>query len=511
MPVNRSRTGPRMPLIILGLSLAFTVTVADPLMFSLNLPQVSRALSVPPGLVGFLSGAATLVMAAAVLAVGSIADTFGLKRLLMTGLVGVTVVNLFSTLSPGYRYLLVMRFLDGLALAALLGVSFALLKMSVPAEKRPMAIGVFMATEMVLCGVTPAFGGWVVDVAGWRWLFLVTPLLALVSLWLTARYVPEPPVLERRRLDAVGVTLVGLALLAVVIGIATAQNGVLRPQTLVPLAVGAAAAVLFVHHERRTPEPALDLGLFRSRAFSTALAATFTLNFIIGGFGFALGQFGGLVLSLSPQAIGLLFLPGTLLISGAVVLAGKLISKYTPRPVMTTGLLVMTAGGVLMALTASPTMVLWWLVLATWLCNLGSLTTSTSVSETVLAHAPPEKSGTVASVQQAFGMTGYAFGPTVYLLLFNVFFQKEWLKDAESRGLSVTEAEQALGTARSSMAVGSGGSGYDPNLLRQVSGLKLDVDFTDGLRLTMLTVSVLPLLMAVAVFWLMPRREKPQA
>jgi MFS family permease len=82
VPAARSRIDAAMLPIILGLSIAFTVTVVDPLMFSLNLPQVSRSLHVPPQSIGFLSGAATLVTAAAVLAVGGVADVLGLKRLL---------------------------------------------------------------------------------------------------------------------------------------------------------------------------------------------------------------------------------------------------------------------------------------------------------------------------------------------------------------------------------------------------------------------------------------------
>lgn len=511
MRATRSRIDAAMLPIILGLSIAFTVAVVDPLMFSLNLPQVSRSLHVPPQLIGFLSGAATLVTAAAVLAVGSLADVLGLKRLLMLGLVAVMVVNLLSMLSPGFGYLLAMRFLDGLGLAVLLAVSFALLKVSVPAETRPTAIGVFVGAEMILCGVTPALGGWVVSAVGWRWLFLVTPLLSLLSLWLTARYVPEPPAGQRRRLDVAGVCLVGVILLAFVIGIAAAQNGVSRPETWLPLAISLAAAGVFVVHERRTQEPVLDLGLFRSRAFCVALAANLTLNFIAGGFGFTLGQFGGVVLSLPPQTIGLLYLPGTLLIAGALVLAGVLIGRYSPRPVMVTGLLVMAASGLLMAATAGPTMALWLLVPATWLSGLGSMVTSTAVSETVLSHAPAGKSGTVASLQQAFGMTGYALGPTVYLLLFNLFFQREWMRDAKARDLSVAGAEEAVDAVRSGMAIGPSGAGYDPNLLRQASGLKLGLDFTVGLRLTMLTVSFLPLLLAVAAHLLMPRRKGSRA
>ncbi|MFF4654606.1 MFS transporter [Streptomyces sp. NPDC001381] len=493
--------------IISGLALAFTITAIDPLVLSLNMPHVSRALHVPPDVVGFLGGAATLVVAAAVLAVGSLGDTFGLKRLLMLGLVGDIVVNLLSAISPGYTFLLVTRLLDGLALAAILGVSMALLKVSVPPERRPAAIGIFMAIDMVLCGVTPAIGGWVVEAVGWRWLFLLAPLLSLIALGLTARYVAEPPVLKRRGVDVVGVSLVGVALLTLVHGVAEAENGISQLQAWLPLVISAVAGVLFVLRERRTPEPVLDLSLFRSGPFVVAALASLTLNFLVAGFSFALGQFGSVILALPPRTIGLLFLPGTLAIAVAVILAGRLIGKYTPRPVLITGLLVMVAGGLLMAATATPTMALWIVVLATWLTNLGSLVTSSAVAETILSHAPPGKSGAVAAVQPAFGMTGYALGPAVYLLLLNLFFQRQWLNDADARGMSVSEADQAVDATRSAMAQSPGTAGYDPNLLRQ-SGLDLGLDFTNGLRLTMLVVSLLPLALAVAAYLLMPRRTR---
>lgn len=511
MPRVGPRTNVRTLPIILALALAFTVTVVDPLVLSLNLPQVSRALHAPPHVLGLLSGAATLVMAAAVLAAGSLGDIFGLKRLLMLGLVVVTVVDLLSMLSPGYGFLLVMRLLVGLGMTALLGVPLALMKVALPSEKRPTGIGILMAVTTILSGVVPAFTGWMVVAVGWRFLFLIGPLLCLVSLWLTARYVPESPMQPGRRLDLIGVTMIGITLLALVVGLAAAQNGISRPETWVPLCITAVVAVLFTLHERRTAEPALDLALFRSTPFSVALAATLTLNFLAAGLGLVLGQFGSIVLSLSPEAIGLLYLPGTLLIAGAVILAGRLVGKYTPRPVMVTGLLVMAASGLLLAGTAGPTMALWLLVPATWLCNLGSLVTSTSVSETVLSQAPPGHSGTVASVQMAFAMTGSAFGPTVYLLLFDFFFQRQWLADAQARDLSVRRAEQAVDAVRSGMVQNPGGSGYDPNLLRQASGLELGLDFTHGLRLTMLAVSILPLVMAAVAFVLMPRHKKSRA
>lgn len=104
-------------------------------------------------------------------------------------------------------------------------------------------------------------------------------------------------------------------------------------------------------------------------------------------------------------------------------------------------------------------------------------------------------------------MTGYALGPAVYLLLLNLFFQRQWLNDADARGMSATQAEQAVDATRSAMARSPGTAGYDPNLLRQ-SGLDLGLDFTNGLRLTMLVTSLLPLALAVAAYVLMPRRSR---
>ncbi len=59
-------------------------------------------------------------------------------------------------------------------------------------------------------------------------------------------------------------------------------------------------------------------------------------------------------------------------------------------------------------------------------------------------HAPPGRAGAVAAVNPAFGMTGYALGPTLYILLINVYFQQEWLANAQATGLSVKRAQHAV-------------------------------------------------------------------
>lgn len=503
----RPRLTGAVVLTVLGPAVAFSVSGVDPLLLTLNLPEVSRALNVPAGLVGFLGGAATLVVAAAVLAVGHLGDRWGLKRLLMCALATSIAVNGVAALSPGYVFLLIMRLLDGLALAALLGLTLALLTESVPAQVRPKAIGVFMATDTVLYGLSPLAGGLVVQWLGWRGLFLVAPLLAAAALALTARYVPVPARGREAPLDVAGIALFGTALLGLVYGIGEVPRGISQPRAWVPLAACLLTLTAFVLRERRARAPALDLGLLRQPAFAVAIAAVVTINFLAAGLSVILGQFGGAVLALPASAIGLLYLPGTALIAAASLLAGHLIAVRTARPVLIAGLLTTVASGLLLAGTASPTMALWMLVLATWLGNLGYFVSAIPVSDTVLAHARPGKAGAVAAVQPAFGMTGYALGPTVFILLLNVFFQQEWLANAQAQGLSVKQARSAVNAVTSALAHSPGTARYDPNLAQQASGLSLGIDFSDGVRLTMLIVSALPLVVAVAAYFLLPRRR----
>lgn len=504
----RPRLSAGMLLTVVGPGLAYAISQIDPLLFSLNLATISNQLDVPANRMGFLGGAATLVVAALVLAVGNLGDRYGLKRLLVYGLVASAVVNGLSMLVPSYELLLVARFLDGIALTALLGLSLALLTVSVPAAVRPAAIGVMMALTTLLYGVTPLLSGWLVETLGWRSLFLVSPALALVGLVFTARHTIEQPRQQLRELDVLGVVLFGVALLGLVYGLAGAQNGFTDPQVWVPLSVTVLALAVFVRHERRVAQPALDLSLFRSGPFVVAVLAVVTLNFLGAGLGTVLGQFGTYVLQLPSQTIGLLYLPGTLMVAVASIMAGRVMAATTARPVLVVGLSIMGAAGLVMAATASITMATMLLVLVVWLTNLGGFVTATGSSDTVVSHATAGKTGSVAAVYPAFGMTGFAIGPAVYLFLLNLMFQTEWQADAEARGISTKTAQSSVDAVTGSLVSTPGGVGFDPALLKNAAGLTLDVDYTNGLRLTYLIVSAVPLLVAILAFFLMPRKAR---
>ena len=493
-------------LTILGPSIAFMIVAMDPLLLSLNLSKITLELGIPPNLVGFTGSAATLVVAAAVLGVGNLGDVYGLKRLLMYGFMGSIIFEVLAALSPNYQFLIAMRFLDGLALTAMVGLSLALLKVSVPEQVLPVALGFFAAIPAIFYGIVPVIGGWVVENFGWRALFLAIVPLAVAGLILTSRFAADPPLQEGRRLDVFGIVLFGAALLGFVYGVSEIPNGFAAPKTWIPLTISIVAFIAFLRWERHQEEPALDLTLFRQPAFVVGVLAAAVFAFLAGGYSVVLGQFGTAVLGLSAAAIGLFYLPGTLIFVTVSILAGYLIPKFSARLVIVWGLLVSAASGIVMTTFASPTMALWVLVAATFLGSLGISIASPAISNVILSYALPERAGAVAAMRPAFGKIGYSLGPTIYVLLLSIFFRKEWFADAEARGLSDQQAQQALNVAKyASVGDAPSVAPYDPYLVEQIVGIAR-MDFTSGLRITMLIAATLvPLVVAALAYFLIPR------
>jgi MFS transporter, DHA2 family, multidrug resistance protein len=492
-------------MIVLATSIPFVVTGVDPMLLSLNLPAIRQDLEIPPDLVGFIGSAATLVMAAAVLGVGNLGDLYGHKRLLIYGLIGNIVFQVLTAFSPNDTFFIVMRSLDGLALAALLGLSLALLTASVPAEIRPGALGLFLAVYGFFVSVTPLISGIAVGNFGWQSTFLICPVLSIVGIILVSVFVPDPSAHNPdRKLDMAGILMFGACLLGFIYGLGQLENGLTNPETWIPLAIGIIALVVLVLWERRQQEPALDLRLFLVPAFSIALLADAAFNFYSGGFGVLLGQFGTSVLGLSAAAIGLIMIPSA--ISGAVgsILAGRLIPKYTHRLVMIVGLFILAASSITMSF-ASPTMPVWLLTLAYVLVALGNATTQTASSDVILGAAPPDRIGAVAAMKPAAGMTGYTLGPTVFVLLLNVFFSRAWFGDAEARGLTDQQSRHALEVVTQATTGSNPTVPYDPYLVQQAVEVAR-ANYSMAVMITMLIITVVPLAVAALAYFLIPRR-----
>ena len=347
-----------------------------------------------------------LSLAAFILLGGVFGDRYGRRRVFIVGVVWFAAASLLCGVAPSAPLLVAARTLQGVGGALLTPGSLALLQATFAGTDRARAIGAWSGLGGVATAAGPFLGGWLVDVASWRWVFLINPPLAAVVVWISLRHVPESrDPAGVGRVDLGGALLGAAALAGLTYALISAGEAGLATPTLLAAVIGLLAAAGFVLVERRVATPMLPLDAFRDAQFSAANAVTFV---VYGGFGaifFLLVVQLQVVSGFSALVAGTAMLPVTVLMLVFSSRSGALAARIGPRLQMTLGPLV-CAVGVLLMLRVGPGSTYVTQVLPAVLVFGAGLTVMVSpLTATALAAAPVEHAGLASGVNNAVART----------------------------------------------------------------------------------------------------------
>jgi predicted MFS family arabinose efflux permease len=258
---------PRLLLVacILASSIAFVNSSA----LSVALPEVGQSLAAGAGDLQWVINAYLLPFSALQLLGGTLGDRYGRRWLLVVGLLLLAQGSMLCAAAPSLEILLGARALQGAGAALLLPNSLAILGASFEGPSRNRVVGIWAAATAVANAVGPVMGGWLVEVAGWRALFLMDlPLVAAVLL-LAYSVIPEADEDgPHERLDLAGAALATGAL-GFIVGalIMTSSAGVWQWPAVVSVLTGTVLLALFIRLEADRGDAAMILGgLFTARA-----------------------------------------------------------------------------------------------------------------------------------------------------------------------------------------------------------------------------------------------------
>ena len=209
---------------------------------------------------------------------GRAGDVYGYRRLYLGATLVFGLGSALVALAPSLGWLIAARVVQAAGGGALIPGAIALASERLPAARRPIVFGIVGAAAEMGAVLGPLYGGTIIHLLGWRWIFWTN--LPVVALLLVA--VAAVPTVRAAggRLDVRGGLLLaaGLALVTV----AVAQRSLFDAGALLPYAVGGggiAALALLLHVERRAVEPVLSGALFLSRRFAAAMSA----QLLVGG------------------------------------------------------------------------------------------------------------------------------------------------------------------------------------------------------------------------------------
>ncbi len=353
----------------------------------------------------------TVLYAALLVPAGRLADLQGRKRVFLQGLILFTLASAFCAWATGIGPLIAGRALQAIGASLMSPASLALILNAFPRDRRAAAVGMFSASGALAAAAGPAFGSWIIELASWRWIFLINLPLGVI-IWLLAKRGLQESISPETgaRLDWPGIAMLSLGAGTVAWAIVLSDANHWR-QALVALAAGLALLLAFRRWASGRPNAALDLTLFEDRSFlfvniaSAVFGIAFTAMFLTG-FLFMTGIWG-----YSQGQAGWAVTPGPLISIPVSILAGRLAGRMGHRPLLLAGAMLFSISQAWLSLRISTTPD----YLAVWLPmqfvgGTGIGLVFPSLSGAAVAALGPTRLGAGSGVNNAMRQFGSAAG-----------------------------------------------------------------------------------------------------
>jgi EmrB/QacA subfamily drug resistance transporter len=379
------------------------MTMLDGTVVNVALHTIGEDLDASLAQLQWITNGYLLSLASLILLGGSLGDRYGRRKIFVIGTLWFAVASLLCGLAPDPEILIAARILQGIGAALLTPGSLAMIQGAFARDDRAKAIGAWVGLGGIASAIGPFVGGLLVDYVSWRWIFLINLPIAVVTVVIAQRAVPETlDPNAPRRLDFTGALLAAAALGGLTYAlIEWGHAGA-------PWAIGVAvlAAIGYAVDERRSDHPMLPLGIFADRTFSAANAMTLVVYAALGAVLFFLVLQLQTVSGYSALEAGIATLPITLCMLLLASKGGELATRIGPRIPMSVGPVVM-AGGVLLLLRVGEDVNYWTDVLpGLTVFGLGLALMVAPLTATVLAAAPDENAGIASGVNNAVARAG---------------------------------------------------------------------------------------------------------
>jgi EmrB/QacA subfamily drug resistance transporter len=374
------------------------VVLLDGTVVNVALPALGRDLDASLSGLQWTINAYALTLSGLILLGGALGDRFGQRRIYLAGTVWFAAASLLCGVALTLEWLVAARAVQGIGGALLVPGSLALIQTCFHPDDRARAVGVWSGLTGVIGGLGPLLGGWLVDLASWRWVFLVNvPLAAVVALVLLRQVPDRREATAPGRFDALGAVLAALGLAGVTYALTQASAGG-GWQVAMSALVGLAILGAFLLVEARGDAPMLPLELFASRRFSTANLVSFCAYGAVAGLFFLLPIQLQITTGYSALGAGLALLPATALQLALSAHAAALTARIGPRIPLSVGSLV-SAAALLLAIRIGPhTPYLTGVLPTVGLAGIGISLITPPITVTVLDAVPGQRVGIASGV-----------------------------------------------------------------------------------------------------------------
>ena len=291
------------------------ITVACPLflqnldtsIMATALPSIASSLDVEALHLNLAITSYLLSLAVFLPASGWCADRYGARSVFCAAIGLFSFGSALCGLATSLPQLVLFRVIQGMGGAMMVPVGRLILLRSIAPQEMVAAMVWFTVPGAVGRVAGPLLGGIIVTLVSWRWIFLLNIPFGVLGILMARAFITDTQERIKQRFDIVGFVLLSIGLVGLVSGLDTAGRGLVPGSVTATLTtVGALCVFLYWCYTRRVSSPVIDPGLFRFRAYRTAVAGGMPLRIALGASPFLLPLMLQLGFGLTPLMSGLL-------------------------------------------------------------------------------------------------------------------------------------------------------------------------------------------------------------
>lgn len=411
-----SATGQRYQ-VLAAIMLGGIMGPIDASIVNVILPTITGFFGAPLATAQWVPLIYLLTISSLLLFYGRLGDILGYKRVYLAGLVCFIVASGFCGLAPTVYWLIAFRALQGIGAGMMMAVPYAILTATFPPQERGRALGINAISISAGLAIGPPLGGLLTSLWSWRLAFLINiPIGIAGSLW--ARKVIPDFKGQPGRMDTAGAVTAFICLFSFLYFINQVQRLGIGIITSTVLAIAVITGVCFLYIEAHSPQPMVNLALFRNRTFSLGTLSAL-LNFVSQYILVFLTPFYlQRVLHYPPDKIGLLMTSFPLAVMAVAPFSGALSDRLGTRELAAAGAALCALALVTMAFlpVAAPSLAVGWRLA---LFGLGTGIFQSPNNSAVMGSVPRPYLGIASGILATARNTGMALGiATAGLILY---------------------------------------------------------------------------------------------
>ncbi|WP_319780826.1 DHA2 family efflux MFS transporter permease subunit [Maridesulfovibrio sp.] len=268
----------------------------------------------------------------------------GRRNFYLLSMLLFTLGSIFCGIATSFEQMIFYRIIQGIGGGALIPISQAILRETFPLEEQGMAMSIYGMGVVLAPAMGPILGGILTDQWGWPWIFYINIPVCMLTIFLTAKFVHDPPYLRRgvQTIDWLGIGLLTVFLTGMQIVLERGQEEQWFDSEFI---TGATIATVLsfltmIFWELRCKDPVVNLRILKDKNLTIGTLMGLIFGVSLFGTTFVLPQFTQQLLGYPAFESGLALAPRAITLMLFMPVAGMLYQKIGPKTLVFSGIII---------------------------------------------------------------------------------------------------------------------------------------------------------------------------